>query len=209
MSYLPPPSTLPPGSIVDSYRRDSGGPRQDKSTDQQLDEITAYCQKYNLIHRNKFVDAAKSGGSTTERDSFNKMLRIYEDKAQRPDGLLLWNYARFARDIDDSQLNKIIIRRWGIAIHSLNDQIPEGDYGRFIEFFIDMANEEKRKQTSIDAKRGLRDLVQNYGCVPGVPPVGFQHKPVQIGQRRDGSNHVAHRWDPDPDFIPASNKPSK
>ncbi len=36
MSYLPPPSSLPPGSIVDSYSRDSGGMRQDKSTDQQL-----------------------------------------------------------------------------------------------------------------------------------------------------------------------------
>jgi len=36
MSYLPPPSSFPPGSIVDSYRRDSGGMRQDQSTDQQL-----------------------------------------------------------------------------------------------------------------------------------------------------------------------------
>jgi DNA invertase Pin-like site-specific DNA recombinase len=196
--YLPPPSTLPPGSIVDSYRRDSGGSRQDKSTDQQLTELDAYCEKYGFIHRHKFVDEAKSGGSTAGRDDFNRMIEKYMVQEKRPNGLLLWNYARFARDIDDAQFNKINIRRWGIIIHSLNDQVPEGNYGRFIEFFIDMANEEKRKQTSADAQRGLRDLVQQYGCVPGTPPRGIKRTPVNLGARRDGADHIAHRWDPDP-----------
>ncbi len=36
MQYLPPPSSLTPGALVDSYSRDSGGMRQDKSTNQQL-----------------------------------------------------------------------------------------------------------------------------------------------------------------------------
>jgi len=203
LPYLPPPSTLSPGSIVDSYRRDSGGMRQDKSTGQQLTEIQAYCTQHGLIHRHRFVDEAKSGGSTAGRDDFNRMLALYNDPAARPRGLLLWNYARFARDIDDAQLNKIIIRKkWGILIHSLNDQIPEGDYGRFIEFFIDMSNEEKRKQTSLDARRGLKDLVEKHGCVPGTPPRGFKRAPVNLGKRRDNTDHIAHRWDPDPDWIP-------
>src|SRR5687768_15903918 len=64
MSYLPPPSTLPPGSIVDSYRRDSGGACQDQSTDQQLTQIQEFCNQHGLTLRNNFVDEAKSGGST-------------------------------------------------------------------------------------------------------------------------------------------------
>ena len=204
--YLPPPSTLPPGSIVDSYRRDSGGMRQDQSTEQQLTELEAYCGQYNLVHRNRFVDEARSGGSTAGRDSFNRMMDIYTHPDQRPRALLLWNYARFARDIDDAQFNKIRIRQWGIAIHSLNDSIPEGEHGRIIEFLIDVTNEEKRKQTSIDAKRGLKDLVQRYGCVPGTPPMGFKREPVDLGMRRDKTSHIAHRWVPDPDLIPRVQK---
>jgi len=200
--YLPPPSSLPPGSIVDSYRRDSGGMRQDKSTDQQLTEIEAYCKQHNLVHRHRFVDEARSGKSTAGRDAFNSMLESYEIPANRPAGLILWNYARFARDIDDAQFNKIRLRQWGITVHSLNDQIPEGDYGRVIEFLIDVSNEEKRKQTSIDAKRGLWDLVQKYGCVPGTPPRGFKREPVDLGPRRDKTEHIAHRWVPDPEWIP-------
>jgi DNA invertase Pin-like site-specific DNA recombinase len=174
--------------------------RQDQSTDQQLTELEAYCQKYNLIHRHRFVDEAKSGGSTAGRDDFNRMLDLYAQPDQRPRGLLLWNYARFARDIDDAQFNKIRIRQWGIAIHSLNDSIPEGEHGRIIEFLIDVANEEKRKQTSADARRGLKELVEKYGCVPGTPPLGFKRERVEIGLRRDKTLHIAHRWVPDPDL---------
>ena len=200
--YLPPPSSLPPGSIVDSYRRDSGGMRQDKSTDQQLTELEAYCKEHNLIHRHQFVDEARSGKTTAGRDDFNRMVETYDIASNRPAGLLLWNYARFARDIDDAQFNKIRLRQWGITVHSLNDQIPEGDYGRVIEFLIDVSNEEKRKQTSIDAKRGLWDLVQKYDCVPGIPPRGFKRQPVNLGQRRDKTEHIAHRWVPDPEWTP-------
>src|SRR5690242_14757976 len=141
MSYIAPPSNLPPGSIVDSYTRDSGGARQDRSVPQQHGEIDAYCAKWGLTLRHRFSDVAESGGSTVGRDDFNYMVDFYETKSNRPTGLLLWNYARFARDIDDSQLNKIVIRRWGVVIHSLNDQVPEGRPGRIMEFLIDVGNE--------------------------------------------------------------------
>lgn len=202
MPHLPPPSTLPPGSIVDTYVRDSGGPRQDASTDQQLAEIQAYCQQHGLTLRNKFVDVAKSGGSTVTRDDFNKLIDATRRIEDRPQGVLLWNYARFARDLDDAIYYKALLRNRNIIVHSLTDPIPEGQYGRIIEFFIDISNEEKRRQTSTDAKRGLRDLVLKHGCVPGTPPIGFKREPVTIGTRRDGSPHIANRWIPDPDIIP-------
>jgi site-specific DNA recombinase len=176
--------------------------RQDKSTDQQLAELDAFCKQYSLIHRNRFVDEAKSGGSTAGREDFNRMMEVLEIPANRPHGLLLWNHARFARDIDDAQFNKIKLRQWGLIIHSLNDQVPEGEYGRVIEFLIDVANEEKRKQTSVDSKRGLKELVEKYRCVPGFPPRGFKRTPINLGLRRDKTEHIAHRWDPDPDLIP-------
>jgi DNA invertase Pin-like site-specific DNA recombinase len=196
-----PPSTLPPGSIVDSYRRDSGGPRQEQSTDQQLDFIEEFCQKHGLIHRHRFVDKAKSGGTVVGRDDFDKMLNLYYDRAQRPNGLILWNFARFARDLDDAQFNKILMRKkWGMVVYSITDQVPEGQHGRIVEFVIDLANEEKRKQTSADAKRGLRNLVEKYKCVPGVPPRGFKRVKVVLEKHSDNTEHIAHRWDPDPKF---------
>jgi site-specific DNA recombinase len=176
--------------------------RQEQSVEQQLRAIREYCQKHGLQLRHEFIDEARSGGSTVGRHSFNRMMVMYETEQNRPNGLLLWNYGRFARDIDDSQFNKLLIRQWGVIIHSLNDPIPEGDYGRVIEFLIDVSNEEKLKQTRDDSKRGLHDLVRIYGCVPGSPPRGFVRELVHIGIHRDGTPRNAHKWKPDPEMAP-------
>jgi DNA invertase Pin-like site-specific DNA recombinase len=202
LAYIPPPSNLPPGSLVDTYIRDSGGPRQEASTDQQLAEIEAFCAAHGLQLRRRFIDVARSGGSTVGRDEFNRMVDSTRRPEDRPLGLLLWNYARFARDLDDAIYYKALLRNRNIIVHSLTDPIPEGQYGRIIEFFIDISNEEKRRQTSTDVKRGLRDLVTSHGCVPGVPPLGFVRQPVHIGTRRDGTPRIGHRWVPDPAFLP-------
>jgi DNA invertase Pin-like site-specific DNA recombinase len=122
-------------------------------------------------------------------------------KSTRPAALLIWNYARFARDLDDSQYYKSTLRKRDILVHSITDPIPEGPYGKVVEMIIDISNEEKKRQTGRDARRGLQDLVR-LGCMPGTPPVGFVRQPVEAGFRRDGSRRTASRWVPDPEMIP-------
>lgn len=202
MAYIPPPNTLPPGSIVDAYVRDSGGPRQDASTDQQIGELVTFCRIYGLELRKTYADVAKSGSSTASRDEFNNLIDATRREEDRPKGILLWNYARFSRDLDDAVYYKALIRNRSVVVHSITDPIPEGQYGRIVEFFIDISNAEKRRQTASDAKRGLRDLVEKYHCVPGKPPTGFMRELVKIGTHRDGSPRNAHRWLPNPELVP-------
>ena len=200
-SLTPLPSTIPPGSIVDTYLRDSGGESQDRSVSRQLESIKEYCVRHNLQLRNIYKDAAKSGGSTVGRDDFDRMIASTRDEAKRPTAILLWNYARFARDLDDSTYYKALLRsKRNIIIHSLTDHIPEGPYGRFVEILIDISNEEKRRQTSIDTKDGLRSIVAQ-GAVPGVPPRGFIREPIVTINPRTGQERKNHRWVPDPKYI--------
>jgi len=200
-SLTPLPSTIPPGSIVDTYLRDSGGEGQDRSVSRQLEAIKEYCVRHGLKLRHIYKDAAKSGGSTAGRDDFDRMIASTRDEANRPVAILLWNYARFARDLDDSTYYKALLRsKRGIIIHSLTDHIPEGPYGRFVEILIDISNEEKRRQTSIDAKDGLRSLVAQ-GAVPGTPPRGFKREPIITINPRTGKERKNHRWVPDPKYV--------
>lgn len=195
-----PPSNLPPGSIVDAYLRDSGGEGQDRSIQRQREAIQAYCQQHGLVLRHVYADAAKSGGSTAGRDQFDRMIASTRDPEARPVAILLWNYARFARDLDDSTYYKALLRsKRGILIHSLTDPIPEGPYGRFIEILIDISNEEKRRQTAIDTADGLRSIV-SQGAVPGTPPRGFKREPIRTINPRTGQERTNHRWVPDPEY---------
>jgi site-specific DNA recombinase len=197
MNLLPPPSTLPPSSTVWAYLRDSGGEHQDRSIPRQLEAIQAYCKQHRLQLIHIYQDEAKSGTTTAGRDDFHRMIAQSDTHINNPTGLLLWSFSRFGRNLDDATYYKSRLRRNDIIIHSLTDQIPEGPYSRFVETLVDISNEERSRQTSIDAKDGLRSIVQQ-GAVPGTPPHGFKRVPIETINSRTGEKRINHRWVPDP-----------
>ncbi|MEW6093081.1 MAG: recombinase family protein [Chloroflexota bacterium] len=198
--YMPPPPELSPGSTVWVYLRDSGGSAQELSVKQQQDEVERFSAQYGLLIRHIFADVARTGTTTVGRDAFNDMIDMVEDAELRPDGLLLWNFARFAREMDDASFFKGLIRRNRIVIHSMTDQVAQGEFGRVHEVLIDYTNENKSRQTSRDVKRALRALVrQGFSC-GGFPPRGYKAEPVVIGTKRDNSPRKVSRWVPDPNL---------
>lgn len=202
MSYKSPPKELRPGSRVICYLRDSGGGAQELSTVQQLNEVKTYCKKYDLLLIEHFIDAARSGTSTDKRDEFERMI----DQCRGDDftdGLLVWNFARFARNMNDAMYFKADLRRRGIIVHSITDEIPEGSYAHVVEVMIDITNEEKSKQTSRDTKRGLAQRAQD-GYIPGgsTPPRGYRAIRQIISSHRDGSPRIGTKWEVDPELGP-------
>jgi site-specific DNA recombinase len=202
----PPPSTLPPGSTVWAYLRDSGGPTQDRSVQQQREAILEFCAQHGLILTlPPFEDIHKSGGSTQGRNDFDYMMSLSNSADQRPNGLLIWNFARFSRGgAWDSQFYTSTLRTRNIIIHSLTDKIPEGEFGPVIETIIHIANKQKKDEASMGAWRGLRHNVKQK-AIPGNAPLGFVRTPIKITSL-EGIERTAHRWDPDPDFKLRINK---
>ena len=200
-SYIPPPASLPAGSTVWAYLRDSGGPSQGESIARQRSEIQQYCTHHGLRLVHVFQDEARSGGSLDGREQFDQLI----DQSARPDhpaGLLIWDFARFSRSLDDSGYYKAVLRKHGLVVHSITDPVPDGAYSRMVELVIDIANEEKRRQVKRDTASGLRRIVAEYGAMPGKLPVGYKKEPVAAGLRRDGSKHILNRWVPDPAIAP-------
>lgn len=195
---MPNPAPFPPHSRVVAYLRDSGGTDQDLSVDQQKEFVINWCKENNLILTAVFADEARPGSSVIGRTKFLEMIRYFEDPACLDQGVLIWKYSRFSREIDDSQYYRSLLRIKGYIVHSLKDDVPNDDFGRLYESVIDFTNSRFLKDMSQDVKRGLHYLVTTYGALPGTPPRGFMRQPVDIGKRRDGSAHVGSRWVPDP-----------
>lgn len=194
-------TAIKPGSLLAAYLRDSGGERQELSTSQQETEIRAWCDRHGLVLSKIFRDDARPGSGVVGRQGFQDMMHYFRSGCPEA-GLVIWSYSRFARDIDDAQFHRADLRRRGYQIVSLTDDVPDGPMGRLFEAAIDWKNEQFLEDLSRDVKRGLRDLVQQYGAVPGTPPRGFIRQPIQIGRRRDGRERIGHRWAPDPELIP-------
>lgn len=198
MNYIPPPSSLPAKSRVWLYLRDSGGSNQWDSINQQETQCRAFCKDNGLMITEVFRDEAKSGGSVDKRNEFKRMMELSETNP--PHGLLIWNFARFSRDLDDAPFYKAILRHRKIIIHSLTDPIPDDPLaGRMMETMIEFANAEKRRQNSRDVKRGLASLVAQ-GFAPGTPPKGYIRVQVPKGKNRDGKDMFVSKWEPDPEL---------
>lgn len=189
-----------PNAQVVAYLRDSGHEEQELSIEQQEAELKKFCAQNFLILTKVFKDEARKGSTMVGRQQFQEMIRHFREGA-KDKGVIIWKFSRFARDQDDSQFYKADLRRRGYIVHAMMDKIPTGPEGRFFEAALDWMNQKFLEDLSSDVKRGLRHLVEQYQCVPGVPPRGIKRTPVVIGKRRDGREHIAHRWDPDPEWI--------
>jgi DNA invertase Pin-like site-specific DNA recombinase len=205
---------LPPGSRVAGYFRDSGGDEQERSVDQQRRVAEEYCQRPHLVLVHVFADVARPGSTIVGRDGFDDLIhycRQHAPTANRrtpdaPDGILLWDLKRFARNRQDNAFFKADLRRRGYTVLFLSDNIPQGGIGHIYEAMLEWKAEQDLQDISKDVKRGLSDLVstrgpdgQYLGLCPGRPPTGFKGEPYTLGVKRDGRPRIVQRWVPDPE----------
>ena len=198
--YIPPPSTLPPGSIADTYLRDSGGEGQDRSVASQLVEVQSYCRTHQLILRRIYKDT-KSGKSIVGREDFDRMIDDVERGEDNPQGVLLWDYARFARNAKDAVFHIALIENHDITVHSLTDEIPDGEFRDLIRYVKHLGNEAERKKNSAAVKREMHQLVKTTKAMFGIPPRGIKREPLPpMINPRTGEPRKLHKWVPDPDW---------
>lgn len=203
MNYISPPANLPPGSVVDVYLRDSGGEGQDRSVESQLTEVQKYFKQHKWVMGEIYKDAARSGKTTAGRAAFEKMLTDYETGTRKPGGLCIWDYARFARNSRDAVLHIARIEHHGIVIHSLTDNIPDGEYKDLLRLVKHMGNQAEREKNSAAVKRELHQLVDEKKAMFGKPPHGFKREPLPpTRNQRTGEIRTHHTWVPDATLAP-------
>lgn len=193
-------SPFAPGSVVAGYFRDSGGNDQDLSVSRQISEFKRWCAEHDLVVGEIFRDDAKKGSTVIGRADFLRMARHFRSGTAREAGLVVWRFSRFGRNTNERQYYKADLRRLGYIIHSLTDNIPNDKFGKLYENFLDFKDEIFLEELSEEVSSGLRNIVENYKCLPGTPPRGFLREPVVVGQRRNGQPHILHKWVPDPNL---------
>lgn len=203
MKYQPPPNGLPAGSLVDVYLRDSGGDNQDRSVASQFVEVQKYFAQNKWVLGEVYKDIAKSGKNTVGRSDFQRMVNDYEQGKRKPDGLCIWDYARFARNAKEAVLYIALIENKNIVIHSLTDSVPDSEYKDLIRLVKHMGNQAEREKTSANVKREMHQLVKQYKAMFGTPPRGMKKEALPpMTNERTGKTRVLHKWVPDDEIAP-------
>jgi site-specific DNA recombinase len=186
------------GSRVWAYCRDSGGEEQDIETQKRA--VLDYIEVNGLVLDRLFVDEARPGSSVVGRDAFELMIDLSRQDPRLVDGIVLWSFSRFARNLLDAQFYKADLRRRGFQIISMTDDLPGGDLDAIVEALYDWKHEQYLKDLSLNVKRTLHELARQGYSAGGFPPRGYKVQKVRIGTKRNGKPHYVSQWIPDPDW---------
>lgn len=202
-NFIKCPASLPPGSDVIAYCRDSGGPAQESSIAQQQRDIEEYCQQNGLTISRIYSDSA-SGRSIKNRQQFLEMFHTIETMPEdlRPRGLLLWAYSRFSRDFDQFNYYLYGLKSFGVFIHSITEEVPDGIAGQFMLSAKAVINADFSVQLGKQIKRGIENLVRSGFSNGGQAPRGYRVVREVYGHRRNGQPRIGVRWEIDPDLAP-------
>ena len=129
------------------YARYSSDRQREESIEGQLRECTEYAKKNNLTLLGTYVDRALSA-RTADRPDFQRMIA---DSAKGIfDVVLVWKLDRFSRDRYDSAHYKHILKKNGVRLISIKENISDDPESR--EFYCEVIMDESSKMNQMVKK---------------------------------------------------------
>src|SRR5581483_3362586 len=97
---------------------------KDLSIPAQLKALRDYALRRGWDIEREYIDEAESARSA-DRPKFQEMVAAAKQKNPPFNVILVWKLSRFARNREDSVLYKALLRRNGVDVVSINEQIDE------------------------------------------------------------------------------------
>ena len=156
---------------------------KDLSISAQLKALRDYASKHDYQIVREFIDEAESA-RTADRPSFQEMIALARSKERHFDVVLVWKLSRFARNREDSIIYKSFLRKRGIQVISINEQVDDSPAGLLLEGVIEVIDEFYSANLSQEAKRGLREAVSRGYFPGGTTPIGYKLIEVDDGRAK-------------------------
>ena len=153
----------------------------DLSIAAQLKALRNYAEKNSWTIFKEFVDEAESARSAN-RPAFQEMIAYARKKIKPFEIILIWKHSRFARNREDAIIYKSLLRRQGISVISLNEQIDDTPAGKLLEGIIEVIDEFYSLNLGEDTIRGMRENASR-GFQNGTIPIGYKARKVMDGSR--------------------------
>lgn len=166
--------------IAAAYVRVSTEEQTELSPDSQIKLIREYAKKNDYIVPDEYVfhDDGISGRTTAKRPGFNQMIGTAKLKPKPFDAILLWKFSRFARNREDSIVYKSMLRKLGIEVISISENVGDDKMSVLIEAMIEAMDEYYSINLAEEVKRGMLEKFSR-GQIVNAPPIGYSLKDGQ------------------------------
>jgi len=153
------------------YARFSSHNQSEQSIEGQLRDCHAFAERegYTVIH--EYIDRAKSARSD-DRPDFQRMIK---DAAKKQfQYVIVWKLDRFARNRYDSAIYKAKLKKYGIKVLSVMENITDSPEGIILEGMLESLAEFYSVSLGQNVKRGQRETVAKGKWCGGQIPYGYQ-----------------------------------
>ena len=146
---------------------------KDLSIPAQLKALRRYALARGWEIVSEYVDEAESAKSAN-RPAFQEMIAAAKKKERPFDSILVWKLSRFARNREDSIIYKSLLRKRGISVISINEQIDDSASGRLLEGMIEVIDEFYSANLAQDTMRGMKENISRGFFNGGNVPFGYR-----------------------------------
>lgn len=153
-----------------AYARFSSELQRDESIDAQLREIKAHAKKEGMLLTSEYIDRAKSA-TTDQRPEFQRM--IEDSSKDKFDVIIVHKLDRFARSRYDSAHYKYLLKRNGIKLCSVTENIDGSPESIVLESVLEGMAEYYSKNLAREVEKGKRENALKGKHVGGTPPLGY------------------------------------
>jgi site-specific DNA recombinase len=153
------------------YARYSSHNQTEQSIEGQLKECYAFAKRNDYIVVEEYIDRAISGTSDN-RPQFRKM--IDDSSKKHFNGVLVYQFDRFARNRYDSAMYKHRLKKNGVRVYSARENISDDASGVLMESMLEGMAEYYSAELSQKVKRGMSINASKYLYTGGSVPLGFR-----------------------------------
>ena len=153
------------------YARYSSQNQTEQSIEGQLRDNYAWAKKQNVTVIEEYIDRALTG-TKDNRPAFQRMIADAANKRFRL--VIVWKLDRFARNRYDSAVYKAKLKKCGVKVVSVMENITDSPEGIVLEGLLEAMAEYYSANLSENTRRGLRETALKGYWAGGHVPFGYK-----------------------------------
>ncbi|MGI6234476.1 MAG: recombinase family protein [Christensenellales bacterium] len=153
------------------YARFSSHSQTEQSIEGQLRDAYDYAKREGITVVGEYIDRAKTG-RYDDRPAFQRMVKDAEKRQFQL--IIVWRLDRFARNRYDSAIYKARLRKLGVRVVSVMENIGDNPEGIILEGLLESLAEYYSANLSVNIMRGQRENVLSGRHCGGRTPYGYK-----------------------------------
>jgi len=153
------------------YARYSSHNQTEQSIEGQLRDAYDFAQREGYVIVGEYIDRAISG-KTDDRPDFQRMLA--DAPKHQFQYVLVWKLDRFARNRIEAAFNRQALKKHGIKLISVKENISDAPEGIIMESMLEAMAEYYSANLAQNIKRGMRESYLKGMYAGGPVPFGYK-----------------------------------